>query len=254
VKVSFKDMTRKRRRDGYAEFIRPSLYYFSEREGELNEETGERDGDWKLVMPIFVVPVKAGKSRVFLESPKLKIPEWLLHAGSNRFLNTDTWLHDTEREVIRRKELSQSSSVSKKLCGMDYQYQSKSDLGVSAFRKWWKDNGMANAPAHTFGMSTMEQLGPTTLLRKDQIDPWENHAKHCSTCRKALANLKKLQTASLFLSLLSVIVGSKKPIFGVFGAAMGLLGHGFFKRFATVIEGNPEVSGIADRSPAASAL
>ncbi len=246
-------MTRNRRRDAFASFQRPSFYQFSERKGDFtNEETGEREGDYELVLPIFVVPVKAGKSRLFLNTPKIKyFPKWLLHAGSNRFLNSDVWLHDTEREVIRRKEALPTES--KKLCGLDYQYQSKSDLGVSVFRQWWRDNGMADSPPHTFGMATMDQLGPTALLRREQIDPWENHAKHCSVCRQTLANMKKLQTASLFLALLSVLFGSRKPLLGVAGATIGLLGHRFVKRFATVIEGNPEQSGIGDRSAAATA-
>lgn len=154
---------------------------------------------------------------------------------------------------MRRKESLPAEDVSSKLCGMDYQYQSKSDLGVSAFRKWWRDNGMADAPPHTFGMATMDQLGPITLSRREQIDPWENHSKHCSSCRQALQNMKKLQTASLFVALGSVLFGSSQPIFGILGAAIGVLGNRFFKKFATAIEGNPEASGVADRSAAAEA-
>lgn len=203
-------------------------------------------------MPIFITPVSAGRSRVFLEPFKIKgIPLWLKHAGANRFLNSDSWLHDTEREVVRRKETQ--PEVAKKLWGMDYQYQSKSDTGVSCFRKWWKDNGMANSPPHTFGMATMDQLGSKCLSRYEQIDPWEYHAKHCSTCRNALARMKKLQTVSLFFSLLSVIIGRRKPLLAVIGAGVGLLVNNFIKKCATVIEGNPERSGVNDRSAAAAA-
>lgn len=249
-------MTRKRKRDAYASFQRPSFYHFGERKGELDEKTGKRQGEWEPVLPIFLAPISAGKSRVFLQTPGLKIPTFLLHAGSNRFLNTDTWLHDTEREVIRRKELiSNSEEMSKKLCGMDYQYASQSDLGVSAFRKWWRDNGMIDAPPHTFGMATLAQLGPTSLSRREQIDPWENHAKHCSVCRNTLGRMKKLQTGSLFLALMCALLGGhyKKPLLATIGIGAGLLGNNFFKKFATVIEGNPDASGIADRSVAASA-
>ncbi len=253
VQVSFKDITAKRKRDAYGSFQRPSLFHFSERKGELNEATGEREGEWKVSLPIFVVPVKAGKSRAFISSPKLKLPfpTWLLHAGSNRFLNSDIWLHDTEREVVRRKETLPQAS--KKPFGLDYQYQSESDIGVSAFRKWWRDNGMANSPPHTFGMATVDQLGSKALTKREQIDPWENHAKHCAACRSALAKMKKLQTGSLFFALVSVLFGSRKPLIGVLGAGVGVFLHGFFKRFATVIEGNPEASGVADRSAAATA-
>lgn len=253
VQFFFKDVSGKRNRDAYASFQRPAFYHFSQRKGELkNEETMEREGDFELTLPIFVAPVSAGRCRLFLEPPKIKrVPTWLLHAGSNRFLNSDSWLHDTEREAVRRKELL--SDVANKAWGLDYQYQSKSDRGVSFFRRWWEDNGMANAPSHTYGMATMEQLGSKCLTRYEQIDPWEYHAKHCSKCRDALAKMKKLQTASLFLSLLSVIVGRRKPLLAIIGAGVGLLGNNFFKKCATLIEGNPERSRVNDRSAAAAA-
>ncbi len=246
-------MTRKRKRDSYASFQRPSFYQFSERKGELNEATGEREGEWSPTLCMFLVPIAAGRCRLFINNNpelRLKIPTWLLHAASNRFLNSDSWLHDTEREVIRRKE--EIPEVAKKLYGMDYQYQSKSDIGVTAFRKWWKDYGMADSPPHTFGMATMKQLGNKCLSRREQIDPWEYHAKQCSHCRKALVNMKRLQTASLALSFLSAIFGQKNPILATVGVGIGIAGHNFFKKFATAIEGNPEASGIADRSTAAS--
>jgi hypothetical protein len=244
-------MTSNRRRDAYASFQRPSFYHFGERKGELDEKTGIREGDYELTLPIFLAPISAGKCRVFLKTPSLKIPDWLLHLGSNRFLNSDVWLHDTEREVIRRKELMPEKS-SKKLAGMDYNYLTTSDLGVSSFRRWWEKHGFADSPPHTFGMSTMKQLGPTSLSREEQIDPWENHSKHCTICRGALVNMKRAQTASLFFAALSAIFGRRKPLLAIVGAGLGILGHNFFKKFATALEGNPYSSGIDDRSVAAS--
>lgn len=255
VKVSFKDISAKRKRDCFASFQRPSLYFFSERKGALNEKTGDREGDWKPTLTMFLTPISAGKSRVFIPVmngfKKIKLPYWLMHAATNRFLNSDIWLHDTEREVVRRKETI--PEVSKKLCAMDYQYQSKSDLGVSVFRKWWKEFGMSESPRHTFGMARMDELGPKGMSRREQIDPWENHAKHCSHCREALVKIKRLQVGSLFFALFSAIICRQKILLGTIGATLGLVGHNFFKSLATVIEGNPEASGIPDRSAAASA-
>jgi len=252
VQVTFNDITRDRKRDAFASFQRPSFYHYSERKGELlNEETFERDGEYEPSLPIFLAPISAGKCRIFLHDFPIKfLPKWLLHAGSNRFLNSDVWLHDTEREVIRRKETI--PEVSKKLCGMDYQYQSESDLGVSTFRNWWKRYGMADAPPHTFGMATLEQLGTTSLSRREQIDPWEHHAKHCKTCRTALSRMKKVQKGSMYVSIASSILLRKKPVVALVGVALGLFTYEFVRRFATVIEGNSEVSGIGDRSSSAS--
>ena len=53
---------------------------------------------------IYAAPIRAGRTRAFFVSPAPGfIPTWLSHAGSNRFLNTDIWLHDTER-VLRSDE------------------------------------------------------------------------------------------------------------------------------------------------------
>lgn len=250
VEVSFKDVSRKRHRDGYLSFQRPSYYHFGEYTGDgIDEATGKKSR--KPSLKIYAVPISAGKSRIFLYGFQLKVPTALLHAMSNRFLNSDVWLHDTEREVVRRKEASEGK---RRLLGdMDYIAASQSDSGVSMFRSWWKNNGMADAPPHTFGMATVAQLGPTALSRGAQIDPWENHSKHCSVCRKSLRTLKRWQGALLFTALASTMLARRIPLLGLFGIGSSLFLRNFLRKFATVIEGNPEQSGIHDRSAAAAA-
>ena len=249
VEASFQDITGKRPRDAYASFQRPSYYHYGEYTGEgVDEATGKKAR--KAVLGIYIAPISGGKCRVFFSAPPIKVPVAVLHAGSNRFLNSDTWLHDTEREVVKRKEAGAGKG---KLAEMDYIYASQSDTGVSVFRKWWMENGMADAPPNTFAMATMEELGPNVLSRREQIDPWENHAKHCSTCRKSLKNIRRGQTACLFLAIASTVLGRRIPVLGLVGAGVSLYGHNFLKRFATVIEGNPEKGGVGDRSAAAAA-
>mmetsp|Transcript_6608 Transcript_6608/g.9682 ORF Transcript_6608/g.9682 Transcript_6608/m.9682 type:complete len:446 (+) Transcript_6608:3-1340(+) len=261
VELSFKDITGKRKRDAYASFQRPSLYHFGEYKDKIriDEATGKMGRVPGL--NILCVPVEAGRSRLFIPPFPIKIPlpTFLLHAGSNRFLNTDIWLHNTEREAARRKSLCKSSSstaTSRKLAGLDYTYASQSDLGVSAFRKWWKKHGMSDAPANTFSMATSEQLRqsrPDALARKEQIDPWENHAKHCSSCRRDLKKLKRGQHFLFFFAITATAFIRRSPAASVAGAGLGLCGYHFLKRLATVIEGNPERSGVNDRSVSASA-
>ena len=97
----------------------------------------------------------------------------------------------------------------------------------------------------------MEELGPITLSRREQIDPWDNHAKHCSECRKALKNVKRIQMACLVGTIGSTVLVSSHPIFGILGIGSTLYGRNFLKRVATTIEGNPERSEVCDRSAAA---
>ena len=249
VEVSFKDRSSKRDRDGYASFQRPCYYNYGEYTGEgTDEATGKKARNPKL--KVFITPIRAGKCRLFMGAFQIKLPTVLLHAAINRFFNSDIWLHDAEREVVRRKE---SGLAEGKLAGMDYISASRSDAGVSSFRRWWDKNGMSGAPPHTFGMATMEQLGPRSLGRREQIDPWENHVKHCSICRKSLKRIKRLQAMFMFMALASTAISRSNPIFGLVGVGASLFGRNFFKKFATAVEGNPELSGIADRSVAASA-
>ena len=238
VEATFKDETRGRARDAYASFQRPSFYHY----GEFEE--GKRSPKLK----IFLAPIEAGKSRVFLYAMTNKFPTFLLHAGSNRFLNSDSWLHDTEREVVRRKE---AGLAEKKVANMDYMYATKSDLGVSLFRKWWLANGMAHSPPHTFSMAAMRDLPASALLRSQQIDPWENHSKHCSHCRNSLKKLKLGQAICLLLAFANPVLIRGQPVVAIAGTGLFLFARNFLKKTATVIEGNSERSLIGDRSSAA---
>jgi hypothetical protein len=117
--------------------------------------------------------------------------------------------------------------------------------------QWWNKNGFAKAPAHTFGPSSIEQLGPNAMTRAEMIDPWMNHVKHCSACRNTLINWKKTEKASLALSFLSAaLLGRRKPLVAAILSLMGLGLHNFSKKVATIMEGNPHQSGITDRSAA----
>ena len=71
---------------------------------------------------------------MLFSSPAPKwIPTWLSHAGSNRFLNTDVWLHDVERKVRSKGQHVDVNDL--------YVRASSSDLGVNAFRKVRRYNG-----------------------------------------------------------------------------------------------------------------
>ena len=59
------------------------------------------------------------------------LPTWLTHAASNRFLNTDTWLHDAERFARRGGGK------------LKYKAPTTSDMGPTVFRQWWEKQGMA---------------------------------------------------------------------------------------------------------------
>lgn len=196
------------------------------------------NGVYRTNLNIHCVPVKAGRARVIYAAPfGGRLPKWLLHAFSNRFLNTDTWLHDAERQVRALSETRER-----------YVHASEADRGVQTFRKWWKKHGQGTAPPNTFGPAAAKDL--IKLNRAQQIDPWEYHAKHCSHCRKALKNMKRIQAGGLVVALASIVFLRQDPIPSALVAGLGLFVRQFVQKTATIIEGNPYQSGIADRSVA----
>ena len=63
---------------------------------------------FRVALVILAAPVSPGRSRIFISvSPgkKLPIPQWLLHTFSNRFLDTDIWVHDQEYFVRGNKNI-----------------------------------------------------------------------------------------------------------------------------------------------------
>jgi Pheophorbide a oxygenase len=200
--------------------------------------TRKDDGEFKTDLNIHVIPVKAGRSRVIFSSLAYNyVPVWFQHAASNRFLNTDSWLHDAER-VMRQKSGG----------NQNYLFASESDGGVQGFRRWWSKYGARNSPPNTFGPAAKEAL--TKLDRRQQIDPWEFHSRHCVSCRNALKVMKRVEFAGLVMTVFSALVLRHKPIVASLLAAAGLYVRHLSQQCQTVIEGNPSPSGIADRSPA----
>jgi hypothetical protein len=223
-------------------FCRPSYYHFREKNLTTNE--------FNKRLEIYCVPVRAGQSRILLRSSfQLKwFPQWGSHALSNRFLNTDTWLHDAERK-IRCQENGHLVDVINSV----YTSPTSSDIGVRAFRNWWKTYGMRNSPPHSFGPATREQLGPRSLTRREQIDPWIHHTKNCDVCRKALKSWKLVEKLSLVFSFTAAgfSVNGTRSFLAIFLSLAGLGVHYFSKSVCTIFEGNPYPSGVADRSVAA---
>eukprot|EP00590_Aulacoseira_subarctica_P004220 CAMPEP_0172430208 /NCGR_PEP_ID=MMETSP1064-20121228/53576_1 /TAXON_ID=202472 /ORGANISM="Aulacoseira subarctica , Strain CCAP 1002/5" /LENGTH=516 /DNA_ID=CAMNT_0013176115 /DNA_START=89 /DNA_END=1636 /DNA_ORIENTATION=- len=245
VEVEYQDRIRNKTRNGILSFARPSYYHF--RLKDLENKIRKTPA-----LQIYCVPIRAGQSRVLFQNAFSKrIPTWLVHAASNRFLNTDTWLHNAERRMRIRQDNSNITTRS------TYTSPTSSDLGVLAFRNWWSTYGMSLAPPHSFGPATTEQLPSRSLTRSEQIDPWVHHTKHCASCRKALKLWKRSEKLSLAFSFasvafLGVTTHSKQSyLMTVLLSLLGLGAHFLSKSACTFIEGNPYPSGIADRSVAA---
>lgn len=140
-------------------------------------------------------------------------PPFLGHAGTNRFLNSDTWLHDTERNVRTRdnpiNELGGSVAVGsaraekKPFMDMNYIFASKSDMAISVFRKWWSTY-LSESPINFYGKPPASAFTGPALSRAQQIDPWVS--ERCFRLFDFISHLDLLTNFFAFFICYSTII------------------------------------------------
>ena len=255
VEVKFKDLVRKKPRTGVVSFQRPvsRVESFSRSEAcqvryhfrttKDDESLPEEKKNYTTNLEIFCVPVREGHSRVFFKSfmPKF-VPAWLAHGASNRFLNTDVWLHDAEIELRKEDDSAPTRDF------RAYRQVTSADVGPVAFRNWWRDSGMALSPRHSFGPALS---APVRLShRRDLVDAWRWHTKSCAKCRSALVNAKRTRTAGLAMALACVAI-FQTSVPRICGLSVGLAVAFCADRAAKIIRGTVDPAELDDRSVAA---
>ena len=217
LEVAFKDKIVGKSRDGVLSYQRPTSYHF---------RTLRKDNTWKKNLQLYAVPVEEGLCRVFINSPFKKgiFPSWFIHAMSNRFLNTDIWLHNTESNILSEDILSDYNLIS-------------ADKGVIYWRSWWSKYGQRNSPTGTFGKA--QKI--TKLPRHKLVDTWNSHTRFCKHCKNALKRYKKLKK----FSQMGIIVGlfNRWRIFLAFSIATNIIAN----KIITIITGESIVN-VQDRS------
>jgi len=208
LEVSFQDQVRGKARTGVVSFARPCFYHF---------RTVDSGGASKVGLFMLTVPVEHGRSRLFIlgrkreELPPLFriFPTWLLHLVSNRFVDTDIWLH--EAEVAATNGLSPGASLGpaqsvSSISGdrpLPYVLPTSSDHAVIEWRRWWKTSGMARARPNSFGPAPPGSLA--YLPREQQLDRFQYHVKSCSTCRTTLRRARRCRDLAFPLALAAAI-------------------------------------------------
>lgn len=187
LEVSFEDKVRGKARTGIVSYQRPASYHFRTRQ-PTQKEGNMTYPEWKKNLQLYAVPVEEGKCRVFIKSPFKKsfFPVWVIHAMSNRFLNTDAWLNVAEYNIHSSDVLSDYNLVS-------------SDLGVIHWRLWWKKWGQYNSPRGTFGKS----IATKKLEWHEMINTWDSHTRFCKECKAALDRYRNLER----VSCLGIVIG-----------------------------------------------
>lgn len=202
--------------DGLASFVAPSFFHYKTQNPITNIST--------VTMIAVLTPISPGSCRLFLELPvlrtfKIKIPQWLSHSTSNRFFDTDVWVHDQERTQRSGVNPFLSQAVSgdtTSQVGKKYVLTTQSDTGSRAWRIWWAKH-MVESPV--FGEP---KVSVSWMSRESQLDRYENHAKHCSSCRGALDNASTVKKLVPFLAIFLAFI-APNTIIMMLGIAFSLI-------------------------------
>lgn len=146
-------------------------------------------------------------------------PKWLSHALSNRFLDTDAWLHDAERWARGTAASAPLGAAgvpggllgdavgADGLRGLPYKMPTSSDAGARFFRQWWARTGVAACVG--YGPAAPSELRWES--RADQFDRFGAHAASCRHCQLALRRWKQARAASPLAALLPLALGLPVP-------------------------------------------
>lgn len=109
-----------------------------------------------------------------------RIPVWLVHQLSNRFLDSDlAFLHHQEQERQRSDS---------------YYMPAQSDRCIAALRSW--------VPKYT---DMAEEKLPPALLRSQMFDRWSQHTSKCVHCQRGLNSLEKMRRSAYAILGVSVL-------------------------------------------------
>ena len=214
LQVQYGDVMRGRPREGIMSFTPPSIYTLQTRFTDVSNHL------FKPVLTLYVMPVEPGKSRAIIGSSfplkgifKLIFQPWLLHILSNRFVDSDLWVHDQEvaarkiqsddpAEALPNTEAAKQPQKLRSLRPLLPKYAliaSQGDVGVTSWRNFWVKSGMAASPV--FGPF----FNAPQVPHSKQADRYEGHVKYCKICQSALKNAVRVNRWSVLLALLPTV-------------------------------------------------
>jgi hypothetical protein len=149
---------------------------------------------------IICIPVAPGRSRIMIGSTLPPLPswiQWLAHAFTNRFLDSDIWIHDQEMYVRGQT----NSYFPAQVPGPRYTLPTESDNGPRLYRLWWSKH-LSTSPV--FGAADAGLL--RWLSKAEQRDRYENHIKNCQHCRSALERIRQVKRWSPMVALAGLLL------------------------------------------------
>jgi phenylpropionate dioxygenase-like ring-hydroxylating dioxygenase large terminal subunit len=150
----------------------------------------------RLGLITYCLPVSPGKSRIigqfsrnFAKTAHYLTPRWWDHINNrNVILDGDMILLNQQEYLLQQK---QESEVWKKA----YKLPTSADRLVIEFRTWFDKYCQGKLPWEEVGIKdTSSQINDN---RRVMLDRYQQHTKHCSSCKTTLKNLERLQIGLL---------------------------------------------------------
>lgn len=179
----------------------------------------------------YCLPVLPGKSRIVAQFPRnfaltlhKIVPRWWDHINNrNMVLDGDMIiLHQQERFLQQQQESWKTA----------YRMPTQADRLIIEFRKWFDRYCHGQLPWQEVGIVSPEML-PINEDRKLLLDRYEQHTRHCSSCRGALKAVQRWQKFllvyfALTVAAVALMPDSMKLPLGLPGILTALFGLGLY--------------------------
>ena len=147
---------------------------------------------------VYIVPIFPHKTRIFVQnqySTELHnntfeqfavsvlnyLPRWFKHTITHTFFDSDTMLLYKQEKMLRQKNMLEN-------CTSTYFTPTSSDSSIRSFHKWKKQY------PQNWSLSIHQQNSTfPELSRKEVYDRFNDHTKHCTSCKDIYLNLHALQ-------------------------------------------------------------
>lgn len=153
---------------------------------------------------VYCVPVSPGKSRLIGQFPRnfakglMKIiPRWWEHLNTRHLvLEGDMILLQQQEYYLQEKQETESWKTA-------YKLPTEADRLVIEFRRWFDTYCQGKLPWKQVGINDTKLI--INDNRQEVLDRYHQHTQHCSSCRNALNNVKKLQFILLGFAIFSIV-------------------------------------------------
>ncbi|VXD14734.1 Rieske (2Fe-2S) region [Planktothrix serta PCC 8927] len=187
----------------------------------------------KMQILVYCIPVLPGKSRAiglfaqnFAKSLHRITPLWWEHIMLRNLV------FDSDMILLHQQERFLQQNHPEKTWKTAYKMPTTADRLIIEFRKWFDRYCQGQLPWKQLNIPVPEYF-PFNDNRQQLLDTYHQHTQHCSSCRKALKTIQRLQLGLLIYFLLTVssvalMSDSVRSYWGIPLIAIALFGLGIY--------------------------